>query len=175
VTPRPNVQNRASLTEFMEEKRIDASNVVTLTYPGYRSILKPLQHVLPEVLIFNRDGEFLSCGAEAGCNADAIEFIRDLDSGQSYDSPDKILLDSAAKALRDLDRRSFSLQSSDDIDFHALIYWAKWNGKRLEDQVLVWESAALSNQQARIKVLKVNVNWQEHWGEETLAWLGGEK
>jgi hypothetical protein len=68
-----------------------------------------------------------------------------------------------------LDLRGKSIENPEAIwraaaDFYVLIYWNVWTGKLNKDQEKVWEDAAQNNKNAKIKVIKVNLDLQEHWG-----------
>ena len=59
-----------------------------------------------------------------------------------------------------------SLKSPETADFYVLIYWAVWTGKLNKDHVKIWEDAAKNNKNAKVKVIKVNMDFQEHWDEK---------
>ncbi len=69
--------------------------------------------------------------------------------------------------LHDLEGNRFVGEKGNE-DFHVFIYWAKFTGKLNDDHVKVWGKQALENKKSNIKVYKVNMDFQEHWGEENL-------
>jgi hypothetical protein len=69
--------------------------------------------------------------------------------------------------LKDLNGKNVEIDLS-DANYHVFIYWAKFAGKLNKDHVKVWENQALENTKTKIKVYKVNMDFQEHWGKETL-------
>ena len=57
-------------------------------------------------------------------------------------------------------------------DFTVLVFWTTYIGKLNRDHVSVWERQAQENQKAGIRVLKINMDFQEFWGEDNLRKVG---
>lgn len=57
---------------------------------------------------------------------------------------------------------------SEEADLYVFIYWTRWIGKLNKDHVKIWEQQALNNSKTNIQVFKINMNFQEYWGEENL-------
>jgi hypothetical protein len=66
---------------------------------------------------------------------------------------------------KNLDLNGNPLGRLESADFYVLIYWSVWTGKLNKVHVKVWEDAARNNQKSNIKVLKVNLDFQDHWDE----------
>ena len=58
-----------------------------------------------------------------------------------------------------------------DVSFHIFIFWAKFAGKLNKNHVKVWDNQATNNTKTSIRVYKINMDFQEHWGEEVTRQL----
>lgn len=130
---------------------------------------------MPDVLIFDKSGAYIPYGEEWACNAGAFNFIEELRADSSYASREGKRIDAAMEGLCDLKGNPIMLPSGGQDDFTIFIYWTAYSGKLNKDHVLVWEQQAKNNKQAKIKIVKVNMDIQEHWGEETLRKINNKK
>jgi hypothetical protein len=58
------------------------------------------------------------------------------------------------------------LRQPDSADFYLLIYYTSWSGRLNKDHVKIWEDQARNNTNAKIRVYKVNLDFQEYWEAE---------
>jgi len=164
----PKVENEQTLTKYMSKKDINKDNVYTVDFDNYQTSLESINSKIPEVFIFNKKGQFIPYGEEYACNASAFSFIENLNKDSSYNSTNNTTLDRTLIGLCDLKGQPRTINTSDNTDFFVFIYWTRWAGKLNKDHVKVWEQQALSNDKADIKVVKINMDFQEFWGEENL-------
>ncbi|NLA23500.1 MAG: hypothetical protein GX879_00885, partial [Bacteroidales bacterium] len=104
--------------------------------------------------------------SDSACNAGLFEFIPNLCKNQNFNIIDSISLSSKLSKFRDINGNE--LMPLDEADFYILIYWTVWTGKLNKDHVKIWEQLATNNTDCKIKVLKVNLDLQEHWSSEKL-------
>lgn len=170
----PKVENQESLTKYMVKKDIRIENTYTTTFEQFPNALDRIKKTLPEVLIFNQQGDNIPYGEEWACNASAFSFIEQLRTDSAYSTNEEIVLSSALKGLAGLDGTPVELKDSENHDFTILIYWARYVGKLNKNHVNEWEKQAFQNQSAKLRVIKVNMDFQQHWGPENLAKISGK-
>ncbi|MCC6726826.1 MAG: hypothetical protein IT258_20150 [Saprospiraceae bacterium] len=168
----PKIENKETLTEYMVKLKMEQQNVYALTFDEFKPSLKHIKNSVPDVLIFNSQGEYIPYGDEYACNAHAFDFIEKLNRNSVYTTSDKLDMATISKGLCNLDGGMVEEPISKNIDFYVFIYWAKWAGKLNKDHVLVWEKQAIENRNANIKVITVNVDSQAFWGSGNLKKLG---
>lgn len=164
----PKIENQQTLTKYLSKKDLKKDNVYTVDFNNYPRHLKGIHSKIPEVFIFNQKGQFILYGEEYACNASAFTFIENLNKDSIYNSTSKSNLDSILIGLCDLKGQANTIDTSDNIDYFLFIYWTRWAGKLNKDHVKVWEQQALNNDKANIQVIKINMDFQEFWGEENL-------
>jgi hypothetical protein len=64
------------------------------------------------------------------------------------------------------DLKGNALKEQEAADFYVLINWVVWLGKLNNDHAKVWEDQARNNKNCKIKVIKVNHDFQQYWGKE---------
>ena len=171
----PKVENEQTLTKYMSKKDINKDNVYTVNFDNYQRQLKSIDFKIPEVLIFNKKGQFIPYGEEYACNASAFNFIENLNKDSIYHSTNKTTLDSTLIGLCDLKGKPKTINTSDSTDYFVFIYWTRWAGKLNKDHVKVWEQQASNNDKVNIKVIKINMDFQEYWGEDNLSKIKPKK
>ena len=112
---------------------------------------------------------------EQSCTSPAFRFVEELRRDSSYAHSDTLSLADVSAVLLDMDGEPLDLQVEEDADFVVLIYWARWIGKLNKEHVAEWEAQAKANVHANVQVVKVNLDMQEHWGEENLRKARGKE
>ena len=120
---------------------------------------------IPDADIFDMAGNYIEYRqTDTSCNAGLFQFIPDLNRNSKYNQSGKTSLNSIFTKLRNL--KGEKLEKITPADFYILIYWTVYTGKLNKDHVKIWEELATKNTNAKIKVLKVNLDIQENWGKD---------
>lgn len=167
---KPKVENEESLKKYLGNVNITDKDVYTLDFEGYKKALKLINKKIPEVLIFDKNGKHIPYGDEWACNASAFDFIENLNDTTEFANSDKANLQSLPFGLYSLKGDSLGAPKL-DASFHIFIFWAKFAGKLNKNHVKIWENQAINNTKTKIKVYKINMDFQEHWGEEVTRQL----
>jgi hypothetical protein len=167
---KPKVENEESLKKYLEKVNISDKDVYTLDFEGYQKALELINKKIPEVLIFDKNGNYIPYGNEWACNASAFDFIENLNDTTKYVNSDKTNIISLPFSLYSLEGDSLGIPTL-NASFHIFIFWAKFAGKLNKDHVKIWEKQAINNSNANIKVYKINMDFQEHWGEDVTSQL----
>lgn len=96
---KPKIENEQTLTKYMVKKNINQDNVYTVGFDNYESTLKSINNTIPEVLIFNKKGQFIPYGDEWACNASVFNFIEQLNDTTEYKTTDKTTFGNTVKGL----------------------------------------------------------------------------
>jgi hypothetical protein len=167
----PEIENETSIKKAALKYGLDTANIVTLNSNDF---LKELNgKAIPNASIYDSKGNYIEYRAtDTSCNAGLFEFIPNLDLKNSYNKPDSNKLE--LELSKFLDLKGQPIDKLESADFYVLIYWTVWTGKLNKDHVKIWEDAARNNKNARIKVLKVNLDFQDHWDEAEKKKITGE-
>jgi len=159
----PEIENESTIIKTAIKYQLDTANIVTL---NSKYFVKELNgRAIPNAAIYDNEGNYIEYrAADTSCNAGLFDFIPNLSIGSNYNKPDSAKLDAELKKFLDL--KGNSLNTPEAADFYVLIYWAVWTGKLNKDHVKIWEDAAKNNKNAKVKVIKVNMDFQEHWDEK---------
>ena len=159
----PELENESSIKKIALKYQLDTTNIVSLNSEYFLNELNGRS--LPDAAIYDKKGNYIEYrAADTSCNAGLFDFIPNLSIGSNYNKPDSAKLD--AELQKFLALNGNSLKSPETADFYVLIYWAVWTGKLNKDHVKIWEDAAKNNKNAKVKVIKVNMDFQEHWDEK---------
>lgn len=167
---KPKVENEESLRKYLEKVNITDKDVYTLDFEGYKKALELINKKIPEVLIFDKNGKHIPYGDEWACNASAFDFIENLNDTTVYTNSEKVNLNNLPFGLYSLKGDSLGSPKL-DVSFHIFIFWAKFAGKLNKNHVKVWDNQATNNTKTSIRVYKINMDFQEHWGEEVTRQL----
>lgn len=167
---KPKVENEESLRKYLEKVNITDKDVYTLDFEGYKKALELINKKIPEVLIFDKNGKHIPYGDEWACNASAFDFIENLNDTTVYTNSEKANLNNLPFGLYSLKGDSLGSPKL-DVSFHIFIFWAKFAGKLNKNHVKVWDNQATNNTKTSIRVYKINMDFQEHWGEEVIRQL----
>lgn len=158
----PELENEQSIRKRALKYDLDTTNIVTVHSREYPKMLKGKS--IPDAAIYDSKGKYIEYRqTDTSCNAGLFQFIPDLSLGNAYHQPDSANLQAEWAKFRDL--KGNKLAEPEPADFYVLIYWAVWTGKLNKDHVKVWEDLARNNKNARIKVVKVNLDFQEYWDD----------
>lgn len=159
----PELENESSIKKIALKYQLDTTNIVSVKSEYFLGELYGSS--LPDAAIYDKKGNYIEYrAADTSCNAGLFDFIPNLSIGSNYNKPDSAKLD--AELQKFLALNGNSLKSPEAADFYVLIYWAVWTGKLNKDHVKIWEDAAKNNKNAKVKVIKVNMDFQEHWDEK---------
>jgi len=162
----PEIENENSIKKIALKYKLDTTNIVCINSKDFLYELNGRS--IPDAAIYDSKGNYIEYRAfDTSCNAGLFEFIPNLNTKNSYNKPDYAKLE--VELNKFLDLRGKLIENPEAIwrasaDFYVLIYWNVWTGKLNKDHVKVWEDAAQNNKNAKIKVIKVNLDLQEHWG-----------
>ncbi len=158
----PEIESETSIKKSAIKYGLDTANIVTL---NSKDFLRELNgKAIPNASIYDSKGNYIEYRAtDTSCNAGLFEFIPNLNVKNSYNKPDSTNLELELNKFLDL--KGKPIDKLESADFYVLIYWTVWTGKLNKDHVKIWEDAASNNKNARIKVLKVNLDFQDHWDE----------
>ena len=158
----PQIENEKAILKFAEKKQLHTDNIVTVNSSEFLTILKVKG--IPEADIFDNRGQYIEYRqTDTSCNAGLFKFIPDLNRDGKYNKTGKTNLQAELNKFRDL--KGNKIQPLPPADFYVLIYWSKWTGKLNKDHVKIWEDYSYANTNANIKVLKVDLDFQEHWNK----------
>ncbi|MBC9811210.1 hypothetical protein H9Y05_01865 [Crocinitomicaceae bacterium CZZ-1] len=159
---KPQLENAQTIREKAHAFGMDTTNIVSVHSRDFVHELK--RAGIPDALIYDRNGNYIEYRAtDTSCNAGLFQFIPDLKLNTTYNQPDSISLSEIWTKYRDLNGNV--LKAVEPSDFYVLIYWTTWSGKLNKDHVKVWEDLAKVNTNCSIKVIKVNLDLQDHWEE----------
>lgn len=165
---KPKVENAQSIQRALGKFELNETNNYTYDFDGFKRNVTILKNGIPEVMIFSKTGRFIPYGDEYACNAAAFKIIETLNPNNAYDVNPELTLSKMLNGLTDLSGNPIRKSMHEDTDFTVLLFWTVYSGRLNKDHVKVWEDQALTNKQADIRVLKINMDFQEHWGEENL-------
>ena len=169
----PRVENQKSINKFIEKKELADDNNYSLPFDEYVSRLQRMKK-LPSIYIFDKQRNnlpFISKKDSTTCNASSYDFVSMLDPKYEYEIDSAIHYTDHAKYLVDLTGKASEITPPEDADYVVFVYWATFMGKVNKQQTKRWEEAVKGNSNAKIAVYKVNMDFQEHWGEENLKSL----
>lgn len=159
----PDIENRKTVQKKAKKFGLDTANIVTVKSGNFLKAMKDAGGI-PDAAIFNSEGEYIEYrSTDTSCNAGLFGFIPDLKRGGVYRKTGKTSLKAELSTWNDLSGKSFDQANLKPADFYVLIYWTVWTGRLNKDHVKVWENLAKDNKQARVEVIKVNLDFQEYW------------
>lgn len=164
----PKVENAESIQHAISKLELQESDNYAYDFDAFRRNQAILKNGIPDVMVFSKTGRFIPYGDEYACNADAFSFIEKLNRKTAYDVNPEITLAGVTAGLTDLHGKPVKVREHGDKDFTVILFWTVYLGRLNKDHVKVWEEQALNNKQADIRVMKINMDFQEHWGEENL-------
>jgi hypothetical protein len=157
---KPRIENEKSLRRNAFKHGMDTTNIVTVDSKFF--IEKYIQDGFPDASIFNAKGEYIEYRqTDSSCNAGLFRFIPDLHRDSTYALTGRLKMQEEIPKYRDMKGKPFTL--NDKADFYVFVTWTSWIGRLNKDHVKVWEDLAKKNTQSVIKVIKVNLDIQEHW------------
>ncbi|AEA45031.1 hypothetical protein Fluta_3055 [Fluviicola taffensis DSM 16823] len=156
----PELESEKGIKKSALKNDMDTSNIVTVYSRVYPKMLKGRS--IPDASIYDSRGNYIEYRqSDTSCNAGLFEFIPNLNVDTKYNQPDSSNLSVELFKFRDL--KGNPIKEVEKADFYVLIYWAVWTGKLNKNHVKVWEDLAKNNKNCRVKVIKVNLDFQEHW------------
>lgn len=167
---KPKVENAASLRKKAAGFGLDTTNILTVNSADFLDALAA--GGIPDAAVFDAAGRYIEYReTDTSCNAGLFSFIPELSLNKSYNLTDKTTLGAELGKCLSID--GYPLADMDaNADFYVLIYWTAWTGKLNEDHVKVWEDLAAANKNCRVRVIKVNLDLQEHWDEQERERIG---
>lgn len=157
---KPDIENRESITKKANKFGLDTSNIVSVSSADFPYIMKRVS--VPNASIYDAKGKYVEYRlTDTSCNKGLFDFIPNLNLTTTYNKPDSLSLQQQWPKYRDLNGNKLALP--EPADFYVLIYWNVWTGKLNKDHVKIWEDLARANKNCRVKVIKVNLDIQDHW------------
>ncbi len=157
---KPDIENRESITKKAHKFGLDTTNIVSVSSADFPYIMKRVS--VPNASIYDAQGKYVEYRlTDTSCNKGLFDFIPNLNLTTTYNKPDSLSLQQQWPKYRDLNGNKLSLP--EPADFYVLIYWNVWTGKLNKDHVKIWEDLARANKNCRVKVIKVNLDIQDHW------------
>ncbi len=157
----PKTENESSITEYMKKNKMITDNVFVPDENTYKSITQKTG--LPDFFVFDNRGKLIIIESDKKCPATGTEFLEKLNPANDYNTNDEINLSEVIENLHYLNGNLAELTVSGNYDFFLVIYWAKFIGKLNQKYVTVWENTAHSNNFAKIKTFKINMDPQKFW------------
>jgi hypothetical protein len=158
----PAIENEKTILNFAKKYNLDTNNIVSLNAVDYPEFISGKS--IPDADVFDMNGNYIEYRqTDTSCNAGLFQFIPDLNLNGQYNKTTKTSLNSIFPKLRNL--KGETLEKLAPADFYVLIYWTVYTGKLNKDHVKIWEEQATKNTNAKIKILKVNLDIQENWGK----------
>lgn len=156
----PEIENEKSILKKALKFGLDTSNIVSVNSKDFLYVLKGQS--IPDAAIYDSKGKYIEYrNSDSACNAGLFQFIPALNASEQYHQPDSADLFTELQKFRDL--KGNVLKEPTFADFYVLIYWTTWTGRLNKDHVKIWESLARQNSHAKIEVIKVSLDLQEHW------------
>ncbi len=157
----PGVENEQTIKKGALKYHLDTTNIVTTADQKVAADFSA--YGIPNAAIYDRNRKYIEYRqTDTSCNAGLFQFIPDLNPANSYNKPDSTDLKGEWAKFRDL--KGKALGEVEKADFYVLIYWAVWTGKLNKDHVKIWEDLAKNNKNCKVKVIKVNLDFQQYWG-----------
>ncbi len=157
---KPDIENRESITKKAHKFGLDTTNIVSVSSADFPYIMKRVS--VPNASIYDAKGKYVEYRlTDTSCNKGLFDFIPNLNLNTAYNKPDSLSLKQQWPKYRDLNGNKLSLP--EPADFYVLIYWNVWTGKLNKDHVKIWEDLARANKNCNVKVIKVNLDIQDHW------------
>ncbi|WP_191858636.1 hypothetical protein [Hanstruepera ponticola] len=168
----PAVENEDSIKKYLDKIELSTDNVYAYNYNSFLKKMLAKTNSIPDVYIFNNKGEYIPYGDEYACNASAFDFIEQLNKKETYKTSDTYKLEDMLDGMMHLDGTNATIDMSKNHDFYIFLSWAIYSGRLNKDHVKIWEDQAHNNKNADIKLIKLNFDIQESWGEEKIKSFG---
>lgn len=159
----PDIESAKTITKKAHKYDMDTSNIVSVKSNDFLYELNGKS--IPDAAIYDQNGKYIEYRVtDTSCNAGLFDFIPALKLNETYNQPDSADLKTQLAKFRDL--KGNVLNELEPADFYVLIYWTVWTGKLNKNHAKIWEDLAKSNQNCKIKVMKVNMDIQDNWEEK---------
>ena len=159
---KPKIETEKSLKDYLKRKGINADNIYAVNKDDYVKIIKQIKNI-PEILVFDKNGNNIKYKETKQCNAKAFDFIETLSKNTSFIYNDSLKLNDYLKKLKDFSGNPVKYNKKFNTDFYLFIFWTRYIGRLNKDHVKVWETKANNNKNAKIEVIKVNLDQQKWW------------
>lgn len=158
------LETRESINKYIAKKRLNPTNNYFISAEGYVPTFLQINKHFPEALVFDKSGRELRFKPEGkSCNGFIEPFLTKLTKEQQVSPVDTFSLKTLTGYL---DKE----QNLDGIiaggqDYTVVIFWFIPVGKLNTIYVKKWEELAMNNNNANIKVIKVNMDFSKTWTE----------
>ncbi len=169
----PKYESEKSITNFCLKYDLHAFNVYTV---DSTTLLNYYMNDIgiPDIAVYDKNGNYIPYRNMDQCNGKADGFLElacsdtlNLIGGQKADS-----IKGVAPYLKDELKKMYLLNgkyaylNSGNEDFTVLIFFTVYTGKLNKIKVKEWEDIAYA-QSCNIRVIKVNIDWQQWWSGNT--------
>jgi len=163
----PKPEDRQSLTEYLSRKKISADNV--LVFADSSSYYQRLYEMkdFPDIRVFDRSGKRIYYkDTTISCTGSAYDFTKAICTFKNLKSSASKSLSAEAANLKTIDDAPVFIPENDEADYYVLIYWARFLGRLNKNHVRAWENNLKHAKSCRVRVYKVNMDWQKAWNKE---------
>ena len=162
---KPKIETEKSLTKYLKRKKINSNNVYTLDEKDYYQIQKLVSAGIPDIIVYDcKNDKPIKYREDTMCNGYAFGFIERLKKDTTFQYVDTIPnFSDLISMLRDLKGNVANIEKNKNADYYLFIFWARYTGRLNKNHVKVWEKQANNNKQAKIEVIKINIDEQEWW------------
>ncbi|MBK8966924.1 MAG: hypothetical protein IPM36_09640 [Lewinellaceae bacterium] len=163
----PALENHQSLTTFLLANEIDTTELLCLKDTTTLNKLLSIGLSIPDSRFFNRNKLMVDYRTSPkDCNGKVSVFIEKADSINLLIPRKEHQLDHYLKNLVHSDTRQTFALEQEPYDVYLVVYWAKFLGKVNKHKVFEWQqlAKAANEKGQKIRMILVNVDYQDFWG-----------
>ena len=164
---KPKPEDKTSLVRYLKKKKIKTDNILVFKDSvSYKKIFREI-HGVPELRVFNNLGILIYYrDTFESCSAPAYEFTKVICSSANLKSNDLKTIAIETKNLVTLDNQPVLISTAGDVDYYVFIYWMRAIGRLNKLKVKPWENNLNNVSGCKVRVYKVNMDWQKRWDEK---------
>jgi hypothetical protein len=162
----PRIEQEASIEKAARKYHLKTDNILTASPDG---MLHMSKRGIPDVAIFDGAGDYIEYRAtDTSCNAGVFGFIPALHKEGQYNKTHNTTLSEEMAMIRTMAGSPINkAYLKPKADFYLFIYWATYEGRLNKDHVKAWEDLAMKNKNANIQVIKVDLDLQRWWPQQS--------
>ncbi len=163
----PGIEDAKSITRYLEKKRIAADNILVFADSNALEQRMRVIQNFPAYRVFNKLGAFVYFkDTGVTCNSSAYNFSDSICEKKELRTNSSKTIDSEMKGLLTLDNHLPEVDVS-DYDYLVFIYWTVWEGRLNKTEVRAWENSLKGAKGCKVKIYKVNMDYQKKWYEQS--------
>ncbi|UOE40595.1 hypothetical protein MTP09_11895 [Chryseobacterium suipulveris] len=160
----PKLENPQNIKMYLDQNKMQhGDNYLCKDKKAFSDIIKVFYKRIPEAILFDKNGNELIYKEDSeSCNAGLFRVIPNLDANTKL----KTGTHNIQQLITDftIPLESESMHVMNDSDYYLMINWAIFVGNRNVDHVSAWQELAENNRKVKIKVVKLNMDFQDGWG-----------